>query len=58
MVKRTRPKPPPPGLYDVDEKRGPEQWYCLNVMCRVKFWRKFGESEFCPACRKMLHKDK
>ena len=56
MVKRTRPKPPPPGLYDVDEKRGPEQWYCLNVMCRVKFWRKFGESEFCPACRKMLHK--
>lgn len=53
-------KEPPPGLYDVpppDSKQWPQEWYCMNVMCRAKFWREYGESEFCPACRRMLHKD-
>lgn len=32
----------------------PQEWLCMNVMCRAKFWRGFGESEFCPSCRKCL----
>ena len=56
-LKRKRGQPPPADvLYAVDDKRPPEESWCLNVMCRAKFWRKFGESEFCPACRKMLRK--
>ena len=49
--------------YAVDEKDGwPQEWFCMNVTCgpprggRTKFWRNFGESEFCPACRKVLRK--
>jgi hypothetical protein len=45
-------------IYDVDEaneRNGwPQEWACMNVMCRRKFWREFGESEFCPSCRKCL----
>ena len=44
-------------VYAVDEHEGwPEETYCRNVMCRTKFWRQWGEDEFCPACRKMLRK--
>ena len=44
-------------VYAVDEHEGwPEETYCRNVMCRAKFWRQWGEDEFCPACRKMLRK--
>lgn len=57
---RKREKEPPPGLYDVpepDSKAWPQETYCRNVMCRRKWWREFGESEFCVACRTMLHLD-
>lgn len=47
------------GRYEVpapDSSQWPAETYCMNVMCRAKFKRQFGESEFCPACRKMLRK--
>lgn len=50
-------KEPPKGLYDVpgpESKEWPQEWYCLNVMCRAKYWREHGESEFCPSCRKCV----
>ena len=44
--------------YDVDEENKrtgwPQEWTCLNVMCRARYWREFGESEFCPSCRKCV----
>lgn len=46
---------PPPDLYEVDPEKGwPQEWYCMNVMCRALYWREFGESEFCPSCRKCI----
>lgn len=44
-----------PEFYAVDpEKDFPQEWVCMNVMCRAHFMRAFGETEFCPACRKCL----
>lgn len=52
------PKPPPPDVYDVpeasDKAEWPQRWLCMNVMCREPFWREYGESEFCPSCRKCI----
>lgn len=46
---------PDPEFYAVDpHKEFPQEWYCMNCMCRAKFWRAYGESEFCPACRKCV----
>lgn len=43
-----------PEFYSVNEKDFPQEWFCANVMCRARFMREWGESEFCPACRKCL----
>ena len=49
----------PKGKYDpyyvTPEAGWPKETYCRNVMCRRKWWREFGESEFCVACRTHLN---
>ena len=43
--------------YDIDpDKDFPQTCYCRNVMCRRRWMREYGESEFCLACRKMLER--
>lgn len=34
----------------------PQESWCRNVMCRRRWMREFGESEFCVACRRMLER--
>ena len=41
--------------YFVNPEEWPQETYCRNVMCRRKWMREFGESEFCVACRKHLN---